>query len=126
MIRIDPILVFAGLSGAAAVGLGAYGAHGLKGDDFVKHAWETAVTYQLVHALALVGVHLLRERREGWARRFLSGAAILFMFGTLGFAGSLYAFGLTGEIVVPGLAPLGGMSLMAGWVLLAFSAFRKA
>lgn len=126
MIRADAILVFAGLGGASAVGLGAYGAHALAGDDFVKHAWEIAVTYQLVHSAALVGVHLLRERRDGRARRLLTLSASLFVFGIFGFCGSLYGFGLTGEVQIPGLAPLGGMSMIAGWLLLVVSAVRRA
>ncbi len=124
MIRVDPVLLIAAVAGGSAVGLGAYGAHGLQGDDFVKHAWETGVAYQMWHALALIGVALLRQRRDGWRKRALGFSAALFTAGIIGFCGSLYGFGLTGEILVPGLAPSGGMALMAGWLAFAVAAIE--
>ncbi len=119
------ILALAGVSGCAAVGLGAYGAHGLTGDEVMRRAWETGVAYQFWHTLALVAVAMLMERRQGMTSRLLGLAALLFAFGIFGFSGSLYVFGKTGEVLITGLAPIGGMSLMAGWLAFAVAAFRR-
>ncbi len=54
-------------------------------------------------------------RRTGW----------LFTLGMVLFSGSLYAYGLIGELVVPGAAPAGGGVLIAGWTSLAVAATRK-
>lgn len=52
----------AGLSGAIAVGMGAYGAHGLKDiPEQRKAVFETANRYHFIHALALLAVPLVNK-----------------------------------------------------------------
>ena len=91
-------LLFGGFLGALAVGLGAYGAHGLEAllegapDGARRLAWwHTAVSYQLPHAVMLVLVAQLAERRSGRALAIAGGA---FLFGVVVFSGTLYAMSL--------------------------------
>ncbi|KAL2146403.1 hypothetical protein VTI28DRAFT_4156 [Corynascus sepedonium] len=100
--------------GAAAVGLGAFGAHGLKKriSDPTKLAnWSTAAQYQLVHSVALLVA----------SNNPVAGA--LFTAGMTMFSGSLYALTLDTErfrFMGP-VTPLGGLCLIGGWLALAFS-----
>jgi uncharacterized membrane protein YgdD (TMEM256/DUF423 family) len=111
------------LLGATGVALGAFGAHALH--ERLEAAgqlanWQTAVSYQLWHAPALVLVGILRERHGGfvWSAR-------AFLAGSLCFSGSIYclAFGVLRPVMVP-LTPLGGVLLLAGWLALASHALR--
>ncbi len=112
------------LSAGIGVALGAFAAHALH--DRLESAgqlanWETAVRYQVWHALALVLVGILRERRGG-----LGFSAWAFAAGTLLFSGSIYclALGVLRSVMGP-VTPLGGALLLAGWLALAWSAFRR-
>ncbi len=103
-----------GVSGALAVMLGAFGAHGLKGvvtDPHLLEVWDTGARYHLVHAVALllVAVHPRRP----------SAAGAAFVLGTLLFSGSLYLMTLTGLRWLGAVTPLGGLSFIAGWTVLA-------
>lgn len=113
------------LLGGAAVALGAFGAHGLKARvpaDLLA-VFETAARYHLVHALAIVAVAWAAERFPGTCT---TAAGWLFVAGILLFSGSLYALVLTGVRGLGAITPLGGLMLIAGWVLLAMSPFAGA
>jgi len=106
---------------AAAVALGAFGAHALKarvGADAIA-VWQTAVNYHAWHALGLfgVGVLILQFPRA----RALRHAAWLFVAGIAFFSGSLYALALGAPASIGFVTPLGGVALIAGWLLLAFA-----
>jgi uncharacterized membrane protein YgdD (TMEM256/DUF423 family) len=120
--------------GAIGVALGAYGAHGLDkqlvawgyaGDELAKRLanHETAVRYQMWHALAivLVGVAMLSRPAPLW-----NAAAGLMLAGVLIFSGCLYGLVLTGPSFrwLGAVVPIGGVSLIIGWVLLAVGAWR--
>jgi uncharacterized membrane protein YgdD (TMEM256/DUF423 family) len=121
--------------GAIGVALGAYGAHGLEkqlaawsyaGEDLAKRLanHETAVRYQMWHALAIVLVGLaLTMRPNGW----WNASAGAFLFGTLIFSGLLYALVVVGPNYrwLGAIVPIGGVSLIAGWVLLAIGALKS-
>ncbi|XP_013389619.1 transmembrane protein 256 homolog isoform X1 [Lingula anatina] len=101
----------AGLSGALAVCMGAYGAHGLRNADPDKRSvYETANKYHLIHSLALLGTPLTR-------RPFLVGS--LLCSGMLLFSGSCYYYSLTGHDTVRKVTPYGGLLLIAGWFAMA-------
>jgi len=107
----------AGAMGALGVALGAFGAHGLKGvvtDARLLEVWETAARYHLIHAVAL-GLVAAHPRSPAWA-----GA--LFVAGILLFSGSLYTMTLTGARWLGAVTPVGGLCLIAGWLVLAFAA----
>ncbi len=117
-------LAAAGVSGACAVALGAYAAHGLDpGEPRTLHWVETAVRYQMWHALALVGLVALMPRSAGGARRLLHVAAGAFLAGTMLFSGSLYLMALADWPDVVVVTPIGGGVLILGWVVLAGCGF---
>ena len=118
---------FVALGAVAAffgVAAGAFGAHALKGhlDAAALATWQTAVLYNLVHALGTIAVGLFKPapaaeracRRAGWC--FVAGMAL--------FSGSLYLLALTGLRPLAYLTPLGGVAFLSGWVLLAVAARR--
>lgn len=114
-----PRLVTAGLLGATAVALGAFGAHGLKERlAVIPEAlgwWETATFYLLTHAVAIGAV----AGRSLWpARLWAVGAAI--------FAATLYAMALGAPRWFGAITPVGGSLLIAGWVLLAWAARQES
>lgn len=116
-------LFLAGISGAAAVGAGAYGAHGLAGKERVLvEAFRTGVLYHLVHSLALIGAAWAADRATGWRVAAAHVAGIAFLAGIVLFSGTLYVFGISGVVPAVGAAPAGGMMLIVGWLALAASA----
>ncbi len=116
--RFGPLLV--ALAGASGVMLGAFGAHALRGhlDGPAMGWWQTAVQYQLWHALALaLAVHAGRGR----AGRV---ATLAFAIGIVLFSGSLYAMALGAPRWFGAITPLGGLGFMTGWIALALSIRR--
>ena len=112
------------LSGAIAVLLGAFGAHALRDGVPAESlaTFETAVRYQMYHAFALIAVAVAASR---WPDSALVGVAgWLFVAGTVIFSGSLYLLVVSGARWLGALTPLGGVALIAGWVCLAFAAWR--
>ena len=117
-----------GVLGALGVALGAFGAHGLRArldalpDGALRRGWwETAAHYHLIHALAIAVAGYLASRAGGTLAT-LSGFS--FGLGILLFSGSLYAMTLTGARGLGAVTPLGGLAFIAGWVLLAVSAWN--
>lgn len=111
------------LSGFIAVGAGAFGAHGLKArltPDLLA-VFETAVRYQMFHALALLAVAWAIAR---WPGRMASASGWCFVGGTVIFSGSLYLLALTGVRGFGAITPVGGVLFLAGWLLLALAAWR--
>lgn len=118
-------LLFLGASFAGlAVAAGAFGAHMLKPilDTTMLGVFETAVRYQMYHALGLCLIAWLSERDPNLP---VSGVGWLFAIGTVLFSGSLYLLSLSGIRWVGALTPFGGAAFIAGWALLAWSAARK-
>jgi uncharacterized membrane protein YgdD (TMEM256/DUF423 family) len=108
-----------GLLALGSVLCGAFGAHALKdvlSERGTSATWETAVRYQMWHALALILVALLKERQS-----VCDSTGACFAVGTLLFSGSLYGLALGGPKWLGPITPLGGLCLMAGWGLLVFS-----
>jgi uncharacterized membrane protein YgdD (TMEM256/DUF423 family) len=108
----------------AGVAFGAFGAHALKtrlGPEALS-LWQTAVLYHLVHALALVGVGLAGLHWPGSRALYWSG--VLMGLGIVLFSGSLYVMALSGEWILGLVTPFGGLAFLAGWLCLAFAAWR--
>ena len=121
-----PFLTLAATFGFLAVGLGAFGAHGL-GKRFAELSdgaarmdwWKTAAQYHLAHALALgLAAGLLGETRAGRI------ACVSFALGIVLFSGSLYVLALTGARWLGAITPFGGLALLAGWLALGLAALR--
>lgn len=117
-------LILGALSGAVAVMLGAFGAHGLKGklSDKLFNAFETGVEYQMYHALALLAVGILLYLYPAVTALKWSGG--LFLTGTLLFSGSLYALALTQIKFFGPITPLGGVAFILGWLVLAYAVYK--
>ncbi len=108
-----------------AVMAGAFGAHGLRGmvGERGLEVFQTAVTYQMYHAIALVLVALLSA--TGLSRRLLGVAGGFFLAGILLFSGSLYLLVLTDIRWVGPVTPIGGVCFMVGWAVLVAAALRR-
>lgn len=116
-----------GLLGALAVAIGAFGAHALKGmlaASGRSETFETAVKYQFYHALAMVLVGILMQNANTEATRMLGWSGNAFAIGVLIFSGSLYAICFTGITKFGATAPIGGLSMIVGWILLVLAASK--
>ena len=119
-----PVTLFlAAVSGFLAVGLGAFGAHGLRDrfDAYSMGVFETAVQYQMYHSLALLGVGVLLLHAPGSA--LLRASAVLFCLGIVIFSGSLYVLSFSGLRWLGAITPLGGLAFLAAWACLAVAAW---
>lgn len=107
-----------------AVGLGAFGAHGLSA-YLSKHnlagTFETAVRYHVYHALA---IFIAAWASEKWGGSLPGWAGGLFTLGIILFSGSLYLLVATRLRWLGAITPLGGAAFLAGWALLALAAWR--
>jgi uncharacterized membrane protein YgdD (TMEM256/DUF423 family) len=117
-------LSFAGVFGATGVAAGAYGAHALaqKLSPYLLNVFQTAVLYQLIHALALLGIVALLSQPV--RSRALLISAGLMVIGTILFSGSLYLLTLSSWRV--GLiTPLGGFLLISAWITLLIAGLKR-
>ncbi|OSQ38963.1 DUF423 domain-containing protein [Thalassospira mesophila] len=115
----------AGISGMCAVALGAFATHGMAGEEmsYARELVEKGAHYQLIHAVVIVAVAALALFRP--SIRLLSLANAAFLLGTVLFCGSLYAIAFSGVKAFGMVAPLGGISFMAGWLMLAIAGFKS-
>ena len=109
----------AALAGFLGVALGAFAAHGLKNtiSPPMLAAFETGVRYQMYHALAMILAGMIVARGA-------STAGWIFQLGIFLFSGSLYVLALTDIKVLGAVTPFGGLAFLAGWIWLAWSAWR--
>lgn len=122
-------LIAAGLLGATGVVLGAFGAHALR-PFLLEHGtlevWETGVHFQLLHAVALVGLAgWLRAEGAPRALGRAKWAAGCWTIGVLLFSGSLYLLASGAPRWVGPLTPLGGVALILGWLWLIAAAWAS-
>lgn len=119
-----PILMTAAVFLALAVAIGAFGAHGLKSHLSAEMIaiYKTGVEYHFYHALGLflTGVlsFLMPSKLLKWSAIFLAAGIVLF-------SGSLYVLAITGIKWLGAITPLGGLSFIAGWVLLFVAVLKK-
>lgn len=109
----------AAIVGATAVGIGAFGAHGLEPvleANGRLDTFETAVKYHFYHALAMLSVAIWYQIQP--ERKILVKAMWSFLIGILIFSGSLYVLSLTGITWLGAITPLGGVAFIVGWLML--------
>ena len=115
LLVIGTILAFLG------VVLGAFGAHALK-DKFpeprYEQIWNTAVQYQMYHALGLILLGILSMDALLGSSSLLSWAGYLMFAGVVFFSGSLYVLSVTGVKKLGAITPLGGLLFLVAWILL--------
>ena len=117
-------LAVAGALIALATALGAFGAHALKAhltqDKLL--VYETAVRYHFIHALGLLAIGVLLRSIDG---ELLRWSAALLLIGILLFSGSLYLLTFGASRFVGIITPIGGLALIAGWILFATTMWRQ-
>jgi len=109
------------LGGFLSVALGAFGAHLLRDILDANHLaiFHTGVTYQFYHSLALILIAILIKLDPDIR---LQKVGLAFAVGIVIFSGSLYALAITGYRPLGAITPIGGVSFLAGWALLAYRA----
>ncbi len=117
-------LLLGGLSGFLAVGAGAFGAHALRQRLTPESLsiFETGARYQMYHALALLAAAWASTQGAGSMALF---AGWCFAAGTVLFSGSLYLLAFTDARIIGAVTPLGGLAFLAGWLALAWSAWKQ-
>jgi uncharacterized membrane protein YgdD (TMEM256/DUF423 family) len=112
---------YAALLGFTGVGLGAFGAHALKSTLLARGttaSWQTAVSYQMIHALAMLAVstrEIYRDSTVPW-----NTVGNCWFAGVVLFSGSIYGLALGGPRLLGPVTPMGGLLMMAGWGALYF------
>lgn len=117
------LIITGAINAFLAVALGAFAAHGLKHylNEYESGIWQTAVDYQMAHALGLILIGLvanslsLNLNKPGW---------IMFC-GIIIFSGSLYILSLTGIKALGMITPIGGMCFIVSWLWLAISIYKN-
>lgn len=112
-----PLVLFAAVNGALAVAIGAFAAHGA--GPQVKTLLTTGGHYQLAHAILAVVCAFYGGRLVQIAGWLAAGGGLIFCL----------ALGLivwTSTPAFGAVAPIGGLLMIAAWLLLAYAAFRKA
>ena len=118
----------AGLFGTTGIALGALGTHTLAAfltERGTTHMWDTAVHYQLLHAIALLGAATWQRSAKGAAGSRMGWAVRCWSAGIWLFSGSLYGLAAGGPRWLGSFTPLGGIALMAGWACVVAAAFSK-
>lgn len=125
----SPFIAIGALLAALAVGLGAFAAHGLKtrvenGDFSAKNleTFQTAVHYQMIHALGLILIGLLATQRSS---ALLDVAGWTMFAGILVFSGFLYAYVGTGNKLFAMVVPIGGVAFIFAWLGVAVAAVQR-
>ncbi len=133
-------LCVGGLLAALAVAAGAFGAHGLESrldpakatspEEAARRTrqlenFKTAAQYQLTSAIGIVLAGFAAFSRNPATRSMWpSAAAIAFILGIMLFSGGLYAWVLTERKLFVAIVPIGGMSIIVGWTLLAVAGWK--
>lgn len=81
--------------------------------------WKTASLYHLIHAVAMLAI----SGQTGEGSRKI--AWWFFLIGILIFGGTLYVLAATGTKWLGAITPLGGLSFLAGWAVLALAKASK-
>lgn len=123
----DKYFIIGAFSAALAVILGAFGAHTLKTSlpEDMLTTFETGVRYQMYHAFGLMATGMAFRLKPTVPPALIASSGWAFVIGTLLFSGSLYALSLSGLRWVGIFTPLGGVSFVAGWVMLGVAFWKR-
>ena len=120
------VFLFLGaLCALIGVGMGAFGAHALKASLSPEQLsiYQTGVSYQMWHALGLIGIALALLQAP--TSKLLKWAGALMFIGIVLFSGSLYFLVLLDMTILGVITPVGGVSLICAWFLLSIYAAKK-
>jgi uncharacterized membrane protein YgdD (TMEM256/DUF423 family) len=118
-------LLLGALSAMIGVGMGAFGAHGLKTviSPELLTVYQTGVTYQMWHALGLISIALIHQQAP--ASKLLTWAGWLMFAGILLFSGSLYLLALLNLKWLGMITPIGGVCFLTAWLLITLFATKN-
>jgi len=121
-------IIAGAINGFLSVALGAFGAHLLEGKVADKYlaTWDTAVQYQMFHAVVLLAIGILMSGKVLGQISTLNTAGYLILAGIIIFSGSLYVLSLTGISILGAVTPIGGVAFLAGWIMLIVAAVKYA
>lgn len=119
------VVMIAAVLAALGVGIGAFGAHGLRphfeANPTLEPTFDTASRYHLIHALGLFVAAWVTTR---WPGRLASAGVWLLLAGLILFSGNLYVLSIFNVRVMGAVAPFGGAALVLGWLCLGLAAWR--
>lgn len=115
----------ASVFGLLAIVIGTFGTHSLENilvENNRVETFETALQYHFHHTLALLFISVLFQYKSN---SYLKWVVYLFVIGIVIFSGSLYVLALTNITLLGAITPFGGLSFIAGWIVLFLSAKEK-
>ena len=110
-------LTLAALAGFLAVAIGAFAAHGVTGPR-AQELLRTGALYAFMHVMATFACAVAMQAGAPRARF----APAFFLAGVVLFSGSLFALAFGAPRWVGAVTPIGGLSFLAGWAVLAWAA----
>jgi uncharacterized membrane protein YgdD (TMEM256/DUF423 family) len=121
MTKTNRYIILGAVFCALTVGIGAFGSHGLK-DVLTSNGrtdtFETGIRYMFVSFIGMIISGMLHAIKTTKATNY---AGILLALGGWIFGGSLIGLSVTNILWLGAVAPLGGLAMMAGWLMMAFS-----
>lgn len=119
-------LIAGAINALLSVAFGAFGAHMLEGRVADKYldTWQTAVQYQMFHAVGLMVIAILMSSSLLGPLGSLNWAGYLMLAGIVIFSGSLYVLSLTGISILGAITPIGGVAFLAAWVMVIIAAVK--
>ena len=119
-------LIAGAVNALLSVAFGAFGAHLLEGRVADKYldTWQTAVQYQMFHAVGLMVIAILMSSSLLGSLGSLNWAGYLMLAGIIIFSGSLYVLSLTGISILGAITPIGGVAFIAAWVMVIVAAVK--
>ena len=113
-------IIISATMGALGVALGAFGAHGLKSilTPEMLETYRTGIFYHLIHAVVLLGLSLSTKYNFTIPFYIIFVGIVLFSF-------SLYAYALSGIKIFAMITPIGGISLILGWIAIMLTVLRN-
>ena len=121
-------IISGAIQGFLAVALGAFAAHALedKLDAYGTDIWNTAIQYQMLHAVAIILAGILMSKAIFGEVKQLKIAVICFNAGIIFFTGSLMVLALTGIKVLGAITPIGGVLFLIGWAMIISATLKHA
>ena len=113
-------IIISAIMGALGVALGAFGAHGLKQilTPQLLETYKTGILYHLIHSVVLLAITLNTKYNLAIPFYFLFAWIILFSF-------SLYIYTISGITAFAMITPIGGVSLILGWISIIFVVIKN-
>lgn len=119
-------LIAGAVNALLSVAFGAFGAHLLEGRVADKYldTWQTAVQYQMFHAVGLMVIAILMSSSLIGPLSSLTWAGYLMLAGIVIFSGSLYVLSLTGISILGAITPIGGVAFIVAWIMIIVAAVK--